>query len=123
MTAASGTTAVILAAGLGTRMRSGRAKVLHPLSGLPLITWAVRAVRPLAARTIVVVGHEQESVREALAREGVAFAVQDEQLGTGHAVSCAQGEIGDASRVIVMAGDMPGLSTQTLAEAVCPYPA
>ena len=109
-----GGVAVILAAGLGTRMRSGRAKVLHPLAGLPLITWALRSVRPLVGRVVVVVGHERHAVMQALDGEGVAFAVQAEQHGTGHALLCAAPELAGAGRLIVMVGDMPGLSTETL---------
>ena len=111
----SGGVAVILAAGLGTRMRSGRAKVLHPIAGLPLITWAVRCVRPLVDRVVVVVGHERHAVMQALEGEGVAFAVQAEQHGTGHALLCAAPELAGAARLIVMCGDMPGLATATLA--------
>ena len=109
------TVAVILAAGLGTRMRSGRAKVLHPLGGLPLAAWVVRAVRPFVDRVVVVVGHERDAVREALAGEGVSFAVQEEQLGTGHALLCAEGELRGAERLLVLAGDVPRLTRASLA--------
>jgi bifunctional UDP-N-acetylglucosamine pyrophosphorylase/glucosamine-1-phosphate N-acetyltransferase len=110
-----GTAAVILAAGLGTRMRSGRAKVLHPLGGLPLIEWTLRAVGPLVERVVVVVGHEREAVKAALAgREGVGFAVQDEQLGTGHALLCAVPLLEGARDVVVLAGDVPRLTTASL---------
>lgn len=112
--AGAGTAAVILAAGLGTRMRSGRAKVLHPLGGLPLVTWSVRAVRPLVDRVVVVVGHEREAVMAALEGEGVAFAVQEEQLGTGHALLCAREAVGDAAAIVVLAGDVPRLTTASL---------
>ncbi len=94
-------------------MRSGRAKVLHRVGGLPLVTWAVRAVRPLAKRVQVVIGHERDAVREALASEGVTFAVQERQLGTGHALVSAL-PLPGASTLIVLAGDVPGLTTATL---------
>lgn len=112
--AARGRAAVILAAGLGTRMRSGRAKVLHELGGLPLVTWSVRAVRPLVERVVVVIGHERHAVQAALASERVAFAVQDRQLGTGHALLCAAPELGGMHTVAVLAGDVPRLTTASL---------
>lgn len=115
--------AVILAAGLGTRMRSSRAKVLHPLGGLPLVTWCVRAVRPLVGRVVVVVGHEREAVQAALADEGVVFAVQDPPRGTGHALSCAASQVADVSRVVVLAGDVPRLSTESLLRALAQHEA
>ena len=112
------TTAVILAAGLGTRMRSGRAKVMHLLGGLPLVTWVIRAVRPSVDRVVVVIGHEREAVRAALASEGVHFAVQEHQHGTGHALACALPEVGRPQRLLVLAGDMPGLESETLRDLV-----
>lgn len=111
----AGTVAVILAAGKGTRMRSERAKVLHELRGLPLVTWVVRAVRPLVARTVVVVGHEREAVIAALRDEGVETAVQETQEGTGHALQCAAPLLEGASRLVVLAGDAPLLRSSTLA--------
>ena len=98
------TAAVILAAGRGTRMRSDRAKVLHEIGGLPLVTWVVRAVRPLVDRTIVVVGHDREAVRLALASEGVSFAVQDPQEGTGP-VRVGNAQF-DGGRQVVIARDL-----------------
>ena len=95
-------------------MRSGRAKVLHRLGGLPLVTWSVRAVRPLVDRVVVVVGHEREAVQSALAEEDVVFAVQEEQLGTGHALRCAADAIAGSEVVVVLAGDVPRLTTASL---------
>jgi bifunctional UDP-N-acetylglucosamine pyrophosphorylase/glucosamine-1-phosphate N-acetyltransferase len=79
---------VILAAGKGTRMRSARPKVLHPLAGRPLISHVLRTVSTLeAATTTIVIGHGADEVRTALAAEpGLAFVVQSPQLGTGHAL-------------------------------------
>src|SRR5690606_27657826 len=88
--AAEGTppfTAVILAAGKGTRMKSSLPKVLHPLLGKPMIWHVLRAVRRAgASRVIAVVGHGADQVQEALQGEGVEFAHQWPPLGTGHAV-------------------------------------
>src|SRR5512133_3719300 len=83
--------AVVLAAGMGTRMKSDLVKVLHPLAGPPMIHWPVKAAREAGASEItLVVGHQEEKVREYFASEqGISFALQKEQLGTGHAVACA----------------------------------
>lgn len=110
----AGTAAVILAAGLGTRMRSNRAKVLHRIGGLPLVTWSVRAVSPLVERVVVVVGHERQAVIRALEGEGAQAAVQEEQLGTAHALRCAREQVADASTLVVLAGDVPRLTTRSL---------
>lgn len=111
--------AVILAAGQGTRMKSNRPKVLHPVAGKPMVTYAVEAVRALGSRhTVLVVGHEAEQVRQAVQAafgEGVEFAVQQEQRGTGHAVLQARDSLqGQADTVAVTYGDMPLLQASTL---------
>ena len=110
--------AVILAAGRGTRMGSERAKVLQLLAGRTLLSWACRAVRPVVGRVVVVVGHDRDAVRASVLGEpdgeDVRFAVQEEQLGTGHAVRCAGAELGDIETVVVLAGDVPGLGPDTV---------
>ncbi len=117
MTPPRKTAAVILAAGKGTRMKSDLAKVLFPLvGGRPLIHYVVDAVEAAGFhRTVVVVGHQHERVRETLAGRKVEFALQSEQLGTGHAVSCAapllEGFEGDLA---VLAGDAPLIRGATL---------
>src|SRR5438128_2592323 len=112
---------VILAAGLGTRMKSRRAKVLHRAGGLALIEHVVRAARAIArAENItVVVGHQAEQVQALLAPAGVQFAVQKHQKGTGDALkaSRAPGQ-SDQGYVVVLYGDCPLLSEQTLHELV-----
>jgi bifunctional UDP-N-acetylglucosamine pyrophosphorylase/glucosamine-1-phosphate N-acetyltransferase len=106
---------LVLAAGKGTRMRSGRAKVLHEVAGRPLVVWAVEAARVSASEVVVVVGHQREEVEAVLAaRYGgeVKTAYQAEQRGTGHAVQVALESLGDQpdDRVIaVINGDSPGL--------------
>ena len=85
-------TAIVLAAGAGTRMKSARAKVLHEIAGKPLIAHALLAVRGVGcATTVTVVGHEREQVSAAIADLdlGVIEAIQDEPRGTGHAVQIA----------------------------------
>src|SRR5690625_55840 len=112
--------AIVLAAGEGTRMRSTTPKVLHRLAGRSLIEHAVRAASGVAGELVVVVGHGREAVEEhisdmsgAIDRE-VRASVQDHQLGTGHAVACGLTEVSDAATVIVSYGDVPLLDTATL---------
>ena len=83
--------AVVLAAGKGTRMKSDRPKVLHELAGRPLLAHVLDAARAACiGRTVVVVGHQAERVREAPARASdLEFVLQEPQLGTGHAVQMA----------------------------------
>lgn len=111
---------VIMAAGLGTRMKSDTAKVLHPVAGRPLIYYPVRTALDLgAARVVVVLGHQRAPVEEYLARtfEGapVFTALQAEQLGTAHAVLCAREALADFDGdVTILSGDVPGLTRETL---------
>ena len=108
--------AVILAAGKGTRMKSALPKVLHPLLGRPLIEYAARAaVEAGAERVVVVVGHGAEDVKEALAPLGVATALQEEQLGTAHALASAREALAAwKGPVVVTMGDAPLVSAETL---------
>src|SRR5687768_16341291 len=89
--------AIILAAGKGKRMNSELPKVVHPVAGKPIVHWVVRACREAGALPIVlVIGHGAESVREAFAGDDrdIRFAIQDQQLGTGHATLCAKDVLG-----------------------------
>ncbi|MCL6506267.1 MAG: NTP transferase domain-containing protein [Bryobacteraceae bacterium] len=107
--------AVILAAGLGTRMKSGLVKTMHPLRGRPMIAYTIDAARDLEpARLIVVVGHQADRVKQALG-EGIEFVVQDRQMGTGHAVMQAASVLGDFDGdVVVLYGDAPLIRAETL---------
>jgi bifunctional UDP-N-acetylglucosamine pyrophosphorylase/glucosamine-1-phosphate N-acetyltransferase len=110
--------AVILAAGKGTRMKSARAKVLHPVLGVPLVEHVVRAVQALQPDPLVlVVGHQADEVEAAFAGRGVAFTRQDPPLGTGHAVLAARERYAaHADRtLLVVNGDVPLLRSETLA--------
>ncbi len=112
--------AVILAAGQGTRMKSALPKVLHPVCGLPMLAWVVRAARAAgASRIVVVVGHGRERVEADLrARFGgeVEVAVQAEQRGTGHAVQCAMEPLaGFDGDVAILCGDVPLLEKEAIA--------
>ena len=116
-----GLAAVILAAGQGTRMRSALIKVLHPLAGRQMIRHVIEAVRGVGAdRIVCVVGFQQDRVRDALAgTDGIDFAVQDEQLGTGHALQCAAPALdGFGGEVLVCCGDTPLLTRETLRAVV-----
>lgn len=114
--------AVILAAGYGTRMKSDLPKVMHPLLGRPMIDWAVRAVEPLIQRPpVIVVGYGQELVRAFLGQRG-RYAEQQALLGTGHAVLQALPQLADdANAVVVTYGDMPLLTTATLHKLLALY--
>ncbi|GGM74531.1 bifunctional protein GlmU [Longimycelium tulufanense] len=116
-------TAVVLAAGEGTRMRSAVPKVLHPIAGRPLVEHAVRAADGIEPdHLVVVLGHGRDAVAEHLEQVAQALhrevrpAVQEEQKGTGHAVGCALDVLpGDlAGTVVVTYGDVPLLDADTL---------
>jgi len=102
---------VVLAAGKGTRFKSDLPKVLHKLLGKPMLWYVVRSAKEAGAdEVVVVVGHKRELVEEFLRREfpEVKVAVQEEQLGTGHAVKCAASFLkGYSGKVVVLNGDTP----------------
>lgn len=113
------TASVILAAGLGKRMRSNLPKTLHPLLGKPIVFHALDAVLPYVdLAPVLVTGFGGEQVREELARaygSAVTFALQAEQLGTGHAVRSAEDQLrGKADMLLVTFGDMPMLRPETI---------
>jgi bifunctional UDP-N-acetylglucosamine pyrophosphorylase/glucosamine-1-phosphate N-acetyltransferase len=112
-----GLIAVILAAGEGKRMRSRRPKVLHRLCGRPLVGYPLRTARTLADRIVLVVGPNADELR-AYAGGDVRVVEQTERLGTGHAVMQARAECGGGSAVLVLPGDMPLLSTETIERVV-----
>jgi len=108
--------AILLAAGEGVRMKSGLAKVLHQVSGRPMVQWVISAVREAGVeRIILVIGHRREMVRDALRDEGVEFVVQATQRGTAHAVLQAEAILRDFSgTVLVLCGDVPLLRARTI---------
>jgi bifunctional UDP-N-acetylglucosamine pyrophosphorylase/glucosamine-1-phosphate N-acetyltransferase len=106
---------VILAAGAGKRMRSALPKVLHPLAGRPLLSHVLDTARGLSpTRLVVVIGHGAEIVKTTVAAPDVEFAVQTEQLGTGHAVQQALPLLDPSVPTLVLYGDVPLTRASTL---------
>ncbi|MFA7059752.1 MAG: bifunctional UDP-N-acetylglucosamine diphosphorylase/glucosamine-1-phosphate N-acetyltransferase GlmU [Pedobacter sp.] len=113
--------AVILAAGKGTRMKSGLVKVLHPIAGQPMIAWPVAAARNAgAAPLVLVVGHQANAVlRHFRDASDIRCAMQEELLGTGNAVACARDALSNFSgTVLILCGDTPLLRTGTLIQLI-----
>ena len=108
--------AVVLAAGIGKRMKSRVPKVLHPVLGRPMLSYVINAVRGISPKKIiVVVGQGRGDVRESVSAKDVHFAEQKVQLGTGHAASCARKELeGFRGNIIILNGDFPLITTKSL---------
>ena len=108
-------TAVILAAGKGTRMKSGNAKVLHKLFFKPMLHHVLDTVTQTEIdHTAVIVGHQRQKVLDSLTGYTFTPVFQDEQLGTGHAVLCAEEACDSADLVMILCGDTPLIRPETL---------
>src|ERR1041385_6217577 len=106
--------AIIMAAGLGTRMKSRTAKVLHRAAGRPLIDYVVDLAREVCDTTpVIVVGHQREAVQQHVG-DRARYAVQEQQLGTGHAVMQAVDLVQGANEVLILSGDVPLTRPETL---------
>lgn len=107
--------AVILAAGMGTRMKSATPKVLHTVAGRAILGHVLAAARAAGAtRIVVVTSPEAEDVRAFAAKEGAESVIQERQLGTGHAAACARSALQDFTGVLAVTyGDMPLLTART----------
>jgi UDP-N-acetylglucosamine diphosphorylase/glucosamine-1-phosphate N-acetyltransferase len=108
---------IILGAGLGTRMKSDKAKVLHEILQRPMVLYVVETAKKVAGNNVIlVIGHQAEKVRRVVSKEAdIVFALQKEQLGTGHAVLCALPYIpSQVGEVIILCGDVPLLTENTL---------
>jgi bifunctional UDP-N-acetylglucosamine pyrophosphorylase/glucosamine-1-phosphate N-acetyltransferase len=115
------TTAILLAAGKGTRMKSKQAKVLHKIAGVPMIEYVVASAITAGCNSIiVVVGYQAEDVQQCLRHyPEVRFALQEEQQGTGHAVMSAMPLLSDDSEdVVILCGDVPLLQPATLSALI-----
>ena len=110
-------TAVILAAGQGTRMRSQLPKMLHPLCGRPLVGWPIAAALEAGASSVVVVDSPENTLADQLP-DGVTSVIQPVQNGTGGAVQAAAGEIDPGAVVVVLGGDGPLVTAATITELV-----
>ncbi|MGL6315195.1 bifunctional UDP-N-acetylglucosamine diphosphorylase/glucosamine-1-phosphate N-acetyltransferase GlmU [Vibrio sp. WXL103] len=107
--------AVILAAGKGTRMYSTKPKVLHTLAGKPMVKHVIDTCKGLGAQNVhLVYGHGGDQMKSVLADEPVNWVLQGEQLGTGHAVDQASPSFADDEKVLVLYGDVPLISEQTI---------
>lgn len=110
---------VILAAGKGTRMHSDLPKVLHPIGGKPLLQHVIETARSVGGqRILTVVGHGAEQVQSRLAGQDVQFILQEQQLGTGHAVQQALPHLRANARVLILYGDVPLTRPETLQKLV-----
>jgi bifunctional UDP-N-acetylglucosamine pyrophosphorylase/glucosamine-1-phosphate N-acetyltransferase len=106
----------IMAAGKGTRLKSKHPKVLHEVGGKPLLAHVIAAATRVvpASDVFAIIGHEADMVRKAVADSGVEFVVQEPQRGTGHALMCAREALKHYDHVLVLSGDAPLISSQTI---------
>jgi bifunctional UDP-N-acetylglucosamine pyrophosphorylase / glucosamine-1-phosphate N-acetyltransferase len=106
----------IMAGGKGTRLKSKHPKVLHEVGGKPLLSHVIAAGKQVVAPAdvYVIIGHEAELVRQAVAESGVQFVLQEPQRGTGHALMCAAKSLAGYDHVIVLSGDAPLISPETI---------
>jgi bifunctional UDP-N-acetylglucosamine pyrophosphorylase/glucosamine-1-phosphate N-acetyltransferase len=107
---------IILAAGIGKRMKSTLPKVLHPLLGRPMLSYVIDAVRGIfPSRIVFVIGYGSEGVRKAINQNQIEYVIQSEQLGTGHAVVCAKKLLGQFDgNIVILNGDFPLIRSETL---------
>ena len=118
------TAVIILAAGLGTRMKSDKAKVLHTICGKPMLAYVLETATNISAhQIIVVVGHQADLVKAACGEKSrVSFALQERQLGTGHAVLCALPSLSSTvEHVLILCGDVPLLRASMLEELLADH--
>jgi len=112
---------IILAAGMGTRMKSAKAKVLHEILEKPMILYVVETAKKVAGNDVIlVIGNQADEVKRIVSEKAkVRYAYQDKQLGTGHAVSCALSLIPDyCEEVVILCGDVPLLTAETVMQLV-----
>lgn len=106
---------VILAAGKGTRMKSSLPKVLHPIAGKPMVAHIIETAESLNCKAInLVYGHQAQTLQQGLSDYSLNWCLQEQQLGTGHAVQQAIGNVQDDDDVMILVGDAPLISSTTL---------
>jgi UDP-N-acetylglucosamine pyrophosphorylase len=105
-----------MAAGQGTRMKSDLAKVLHTINGRPMVHYVIDVALSLGSeKTVLIIGHQREKVKELCRQYPVLYAIQDEQLGTAHAIMQTEKFLGDYSHdLLILSGDVPLLTKSTL---------
>jgi len=109
---------LILAAGKGKRMQSELPKALSPLKGRHMIGHVLESIKKISGeKPIAIVGHKAELVQSELG-ESCCYALQEEQLGTGHAVSCAKGHCEEADDILVLSSDQPLISAETIKKLI-----
>jgi bifunctional UDP-N-acetylglucosamine pyrophosphorylase/glucosamine-1-phosphate N-acetyltransferase len=110
------TAIAIMAAGKGTRLRSKHPKVLHEVGGKPLLAHVIAAARKVVPveHIFVIIGHESDRVTMAVQETGVGFVLQSPQRGTGHALMCAENSLAPFEEVIVLSGDAPLITPETI---------
>ena len=106
--------AIILAAGQGTRMKSNKAKVLHHLGGKTMLQHVVDAIQPLSTSINIVIGNEAKVIKNSINKDSINWIVQKKQLGTGHAVQQAISNINDGATCVILYGDVPLITTNTI---------
>jgi bifunctional UDP-N-acetylglucosamine pyrophosphorylase/glucosamine-1-phosphate N-acetyltransferase len=109
---------LILAAGKGRRMKSAFPKVLQKLAGRPMIDYVLTVAKKLTSKVIVVVGSQQEILREHLAGSQLEFVEQLQQFGTGHAVAQALPKLSDTGAVLILSGDVPLLTDEVVSQLI-----
>jgi len=110
---------VVLAAGQGSRMRSALPKVLHPIAGKSMLGHVLDLAKAIASnKTHVVIGHGAEQVKQTIADTAIQWALQSEQKGTGHAVAQALPAISDQAQVLILYGDVPLITAETLMQLI-----
>src|SRR3989338_3008708 len=114
---------IILAAGLGKRMKSGLAKVLHPVAGIPMILYPVKVAEEISSeRTVVVVGHQADKVRDVLSGKDVDIVHQAEQKGTADAVKAGMDAIsGCKGMALILCGDVPLITSETISDLIAAH--
>src|SRR5437879_5516948 len=107
----------IMAAGKGTRLKSQLPKVLHEVGGKPLLAHVIAAATRVvpASDVFAIIGHDADRVRSAVANTAINFVLQSEQRGTGHALMVARNALSAYDHVIVLSGDAPQITPQTIA--------